>query len=80
MENRRISFEDVLFATQSGNLLDDAKHPNEAKYPHQRMLVVNVDDYAWLVSYVEGDDKLFLKTVIPSRKATKRFLGDRYGK
>lgn len=75
MENRQVSFEDVLFAIQSGNLLDDAKHPNESKCPHQRMLVVSTDDYAWLVPYVEDDDKLFLKTVIPSRKATKRFLG-----
>lgn len=74
MENRGISFEDVLYAIQSGGLLDDDKHPNETKYLHQRMMVVNLDDYAWLVPYVEDNDTLFLKTIIPSRKATMRFL------
>lgn len=74
MEKRGISFEDVLYAIQSGDLLDDAKHPNETKYPHPRMLAVDVDDYAWLVPYVENNEALFLKAIIPSRKATKRFL------
>lgn len=74
MEERGISFEDVLFAIQSGNLLDDGAHPNKEKYPCQRMLVVNIDDYAWLVPYMENESGLFLKTVIPSRKATKHFL------
>lgn len=74
MEERGISFEDVLFAVQSGKLLDDGAHPNESKYPHQRMMVVNIDDYAWLVPYLENEHKLFLKTVIPSRKATRQLL------
>lgn len=74
MEERGISFEDILHAIQSGNLLDDGAHPNRTKYPHQRMLVVNIDDYAWLVPYVENERGLFLKTVIPSRKATRHFL------
>jgi hypothetical protein len=56
-------------------LLDDIEHPNEAKYPNQRVLVVEVDGYAYLVPYVESDDEIFLKTVIPSRKATKQYLG-----
>ncbi|WP_303288495.1 CopG family antitoxin [Marinobacter sp. SS8-8] len=75
MSERGVSFEDVLFALQSGGLLDDGLHPNRDKYPNQRLLVVRIDDYAWLVPYVENDGEIFLKTVIPSRKATKKFLG-----
>ena len=75
MNERGVSFDDVLFALLSGGLLDDGPHPNESKYPHQRVLVVRIDDYAWLVPYVENDRELFLKTIIPSRKATKIFLG-----
>ena len=74
MSERGISFEDVLFALQSGRLLDDLVHPNIDKYPNQRMFVIEVDEYAWLVPYVENKDEIFLKSVIPSRKATKHYL------
>jgi len=75
LEHRQVSFEDVLYCLQSDGLLDDLSHPNEEKYGHQRMFVVNIDDYAYLVPYVESEDELFLKTIIPSRKATKHYLG-----
>lgn len=75
IKERGISFEDVVFCLQSGGLLDDATHPNTGKYPHQRLLVVAIEDYAYLVPYVEDDQEIFLKTVIPSRKATKHYLG-----
>lgn len=78
MSERGISFEDVLFALQSGRLLDDLVHPNNFKYPNQRMFVVEVDEYAWLVPYVENEDEIFLKSIIPSRKATKHYLGVPY--
>jgi len=74
MIERGISFEDVVFGLQSGGLLDDLAHPNTEKYPNQRMFVVKVDDYAWLVPYVESEMEFFLKTIIPSRKATKQYL------
>ncbi|MDO9423969.1 MAG: BrnT family toxin [Methylobacter sp.] len=74
MSDRGISFEDVVFALQSGGLLDDLVHPNRDKYPAQRLLVVRVDDYAWLVPYVETDQEIFLKTIISSRKASKQYL------
>jgi len=74
MSERGVSFEDVLFALQSGGLLDDGPHPNRDIHPNQRLFVVRVDDYAWLVPYVENDREIFLKTIIPSRKATKKFL------
>lgn len=74
MSERGISFEDVLFALQSGRLLDDLVHPNKNKYPNQRVFVVEVDEYAWLVPSVENENEIFLKSVIPSRKATKHYL------
>jgi uncharacterized DUF497 family protein len=74
MGERGVSFEDVLFALQAGRLLDDLVHPNNNKYPGQRMFVVEIDEYAWLVPYVENEDEIFLKSVIPSRKATRHYL------
>ncbi len=72
---RGISFEDIVFYLQRGALLDDIEHPNSVKYPNQRVFVINIDDYAYLVPYVENQKEIFLKTVIPSRKATKIYLG-----
>jgi uncharacterized DUF497 family protein len=72
---RGISFEDIVFYVQQDLLLDDIVHPNSKKYPDQRILVVNVDGYVHLVPYVENRKEIFLKTVIPSRKATKQYLG-----
>ncbi len=72
---RGISFEDIVFYIQRGQLLDDIVHPNSEKYPGQRIFVINVDDYVHLVPYVENRNEIFLKTVIPSRKATKQYLG-----
>jgi uncharacterized DUF497 family protein len=74
MSERGVSFEDVLFALQAGRLLDDLVHPNNEKFPNQRMFVVEIDEYAWLVPYVENEDEIFLKSVIPSRKATRHYL------
>ena len=76
IQERGLSFESVVFHINQGHVLDDLKHPNQAKYPNQRMLVINIDDYAYLVPYVENEKEYFLKTVIPSRKATKQYLGD----
>lgn len=73
---RGISFEDIVYYLQQGALLDDLEHPNSSKYPDQRIFVVNINDYAYLVPYVENRKEIFLKTVIPSRKATKKYLGE----
>ncbi len=78
IRERGISFEDILFSMQKGDLLDDVCHPNSGKYPNQRLFVVNVDDYVYLVPYVETVNEIFLKTIIPSRKATKRYLRDKH--
>ena len=71
---RGVSFEAIVVAIESGDLLDILAHPNPDKYPRQRVLVVVHDSYAYLVPYVEEDDYYFLKTVIPSRKATRDYL------
>jgi uncharacterized DUF497 family protein len=74
---RGISFEDIVFYIQQGALLDDIEHPNSGRYPNQRVFVINVDDYVYLVPYLENRKEIFLKTVIPSRKATKQYLGEK---
>lgn len=71
---RGISFEAIVVSVEAGGLLDILTHPNPAKYPKQRVLVVACDNYAYLVPFVEETDCFFLKTVIPSRKATKQYL------
>ena len=72
--DRNVSFEAVLLAITQGNTLDDFIHPDREKYPNQRLLVVKIQEYAYLVPYVETATELFLKTIIPSRKATKKYL------
>ena len=67
---RGVSFEAVVVAIESGDLLDIVEHPNQARYTGQRILVVLISGYVHLVPYAEADDHLFLKTIIPSRKAT----------
>jgi hypothetical protein len=71
---RAISFERIVVAIESGGLLDILAHRNAHRYPGQRVLVVECDGYAYLVPYVDGGDHYFLKTVIPSRKATRDYL------
>ena len=74
---RGISFETMVVAIETGGLVDILAHPNAARYPNQRVLVVVSDGYAYLVPFVEEDDHFFLKTVIPSRKATRDYLDKR---
>jgi hypothetical protein len=71
---RGVSFERVLVAIEGGGLLDVLAHPNPEKYPSQNVLVVAFDGYAYLVPCVEEADYIFLKTIIPSRKATRDYL------
>ena len=74
IEQREISFERVVFLMGHGKLLDVIKHPNKERYPDQKMFIVDIDNYAYLVPFVETDKEIFLKTIIPSRKATKKYL------
>jgi hypothetical protein len=71
---RDVSFEEVYIAIEPGGLLDIIVHPKNDKYPNQKIFVVNINNYIYLVPYVEDEEKIFLKTIIPSRKATKIYL------
>ena len=72
---RMISFEEILFHIGNGDILDILEHPNQNKYGGQRILVVAVAEYAHLVPFVEDDKEVILKTIIPRRKATKKYMG-----
>jgi len=65
---------DVVYAMANGAILDTFDHPNQDRYPDQKIHVVDIDGYAYLVPFVESEDEIFLKTIIPSRKATKTYL------
>ena len=73
-KERGISFEIMAFQIEVGNILDVIDHPNPDKYPGQRIFVIDFEEYAYLVPFVENDDEVFLKTIIPSRKATKDYF------
>lgn len=77
---RGISFEEIIFCITNGQLLDVIQHPDAERYGHQRIFVVRIDQYVYLVPFVESETEIFLKTIIPSRKATKQYLiGADYG-
>jgi uncharacterized DUF497 family protein len=72
---RGVSFEEVVFHIQNGDVLDVIRHPNLTRYPKQQMIVLNIEGYVYLVPYIKERGTRFLKTIIPSRKATKEYLG-----
>jgi len=73
--DREISFEEIVLALEGNGLLDILRHPNESKYPNQRILIIEFERYVYLVPFVEDVDYYFLKTIIPSRKASRDYLG-----
>ena len=75
VKNRGISFERVIYHIERNEILDIIRHPNSSKYPNQRMFILEISNYAYLVPFVETDSEVFLKTIIPSRKATRKYLG-----
>jgi len=79
-QERELSFEDILLAIEEGNLVDIVERPNKNRYPNQKIFIVEIDKYAYLVPFVEDEEKIFLKTIIPSRKATKQYIIERRGK
>jgi hypothetical protein len=72
--DRQVSFEEIVFYIGMGCLLDVLEHPNQEKYKGQKIFVVQVDNYIYLVPFVETEREVFLKTIIPSRKATRKYL------
>ena len=76
---RGISFEQIAMHIERGDVLDIVDHPNQKKYPNQQLLVVEINSYAYLVPFVENKNSKFLKTITPSRKATRDYLGGKNG-
>jgi len=73
-KTRGVCFENVVVCIQNGDVLDVIRHPNRERYPGQNIIVLNMAGYVWLVPYVKSKGIRFLKTVIPSRKATREYL------
>ena len=71
---REIGFAEVVVAIESGGLLEIIETPNQEKHPGQKMFVVNINNYVYLVPFAEDNEKYFLKTIFPSRKMTKKYL------
>ena len=74
IQERGISFGRVIYHIERNEILDIVKHPNPSKYPNQRMFILDIGNYAYLVPFVETKTEIFLKTIIPSRKATRKYL------
>lgn len=73
---RGVSFEQVLKAIIDKNILDIIEHPNQDRYPSQKIFILQVNQYVYLVPFVESEQEIFLKTIIPSRKMKKKYLGE----
>ena len=71
---RGVTFEDVVYHITHGGLLDVIEHSNQKRYPEQKIFVVNIEEYVYIVPFVEEDEMVFMKTIIPSRKMTKLYL------
>ncbi len=77
LRERGITFEEIVQKIESGTKIIETDHPNQKKYPNQKILIVDIDGYAYLIPCVIEQNEYFLKTIIPSRKATKKYLGGR---
>ena len=73
---RGVSFEDVVFHIAAGDEVDLFEHPDQQGYPGQKISVVRIEGYVYLVPFIESAHEIFLKTIIPSRKATKQYGGE----
>lgn len=78
IKERHISFEDIIVALANDKLLDTIEHPNKVKYPNQEIYIININEYVYLVPFVRKyKHTVFLKTIVPSRKLTKKYLSKR---
>ena len=76
-KERGISFEEIVYHIEKGDVADLLEHPNQKRYPGQRIFVVIVNQYLYLVPFEESEEEIILKTIIPSRKATRHYRGDK---
>ena len=72
-KGRGVCFEDVVFHIERDDVPDILEHPNQQRYKGQRIFVVRIEDYVYLVPFVEETEQIVLKTIIPSRKANKKY-------
>ena len=72
--SRGVCFEQVVILMEREDIVETIEHPNQNKYPGQKIATVMIDDYAYLVPYIQQSDEIFLKTIIPSRKATNKYM------
>lgn len=72
--SRGVCFEQVVILMEREDILETVEHPNQNKYPGQKMATVRIEDYVYLVPYVQENDVIFLKTIIPSRKASNKYM------
>ncbi|OQW72719.1 MAG: toxin [Proteobacteria bacterium ST_bin11] len=77
-QSRGIGFEEIIAAINAGKILDVFDHLDQAKYPRQKIYVVEALDYVYLVPFIQNEDGIFLKTIIPSRKAKERYKGENH--
>lgn len=71
---RGVSFDDIVMRIERGDLLDILEHPDQERYEGQRLFVVKIEDYVYLAPFAEEKEQVVLETIIPSRKATKKYL------
>lgn len=72
--SRGVCFEQIVILMEREDILETIEHPNQNKYPGQKLAIVMIEDYAYLVPYVQKSDEIYLKTIIPSRKATDKYM------
>ena len=73
-KHRGVCFEQVVILLKEEQVLEVINHPNSNKYPNQMIAIVRINDYAYLVPYIQTGEEIFLKTIIPSRKATNKYV------
>jgi uncharacterized DUF497 family protein len=79
LQKRGITFEEIIQKIGSGAKYIETDHPNTIKHPNQKIIVVEIEGYAYIVPCIISGNEYFLKTIIPSRKATKKYLGGQNG-
>lgn len=78
INERGISFEEIISALENDKLLDVVEHSNKEKYPNQDIYVLEIDDYVYLVPFIKKDHQtVFLKTIFPSRKFNKQYFREK---
>ncbi len=79
-KERKISFEQIIFHLSQGDIWKRADHPDQVNYPGQKIFFVVIEDYVYMVPHIIEESYIFLKTIIPSRKATKLYKEEERGK